>query len=134
MLRYFCPMLLTFAQAAQRPHKFNLSRKGAQTTQQVAVRQGDQLIITADENYSTGYRWFVSPSNNLLYDIVYNEHTEKPNPEGFVGAPGKREVHVQINGTGQDNLRLVYTQPWTFTSFEDYVDQIDPMTYNAFTF
>jgi inhibitor of cysteine peptidase len=79
---------------------------------------GDTVIITLEENPTTGYSWNMTYSEGLkLKEDVYAEASI--NAE-LVGAPGYHTWIFEVTDMGKQNISAIYIRPWQeITGAED---------------
>jgi inhibitor of cysteine peptidase len=75
----------------------------------VALRAGDFLNVTLQENPTTGYRWVVVERDDSRLRLVDDQYAAPdPGPNGAVGAGGQRLLRFQALADGPTRLRLEY--------------------------
>jgi inhibitor of cysteine peptidase len=80
---------------------------------QVVLQTGQPLKITLNENASTGYRWMVQATPDILRESAAQ------NPEGPKGPPGKggvRTFSFEAVRPGSGELELDYRRSWEKTA------------------
>jgi|GEM_PF-2817034 len=74
-----------------------------------AIR-GDTLVITLEENPTTGYSWNLSASPGLsLINESYEKNTDE---EELVGAGGTHQWQFEVAEEEEQNISAVYKRPW----------------------
>ena len=75
----------------------------------VALKNGDSIIVSLDENPSTGYSWNVSATSGLsIRDLGYVDK----GTQGMVGAGGMHSWAITATGTGDQAFSGIYKRPW----------------------
>ncbi len=90
--------------------KANLERRGSHTMM-LGCSVGDGYTFTLDENASTGYKWQLDETS----DVVRVEIKALPAPKSHrprVGGPGKVQVTITALKPGEANFSLSYTRYW----------------------
>lgn len=72
----------------------------------VTVKKGDVVLVTVQENSSTGYLWSHRAVNLELLKSIATD----PDPERTVGGSNFRTFAFKANGS--DTLHLTYQRPW----------------------
>jgi predicted secreted protein len=81
---------------------------------QVALEQGQILVVTLESNPSTGYQWEVVEEPNSIIEqvgeveFVQSEQGDPP----IVGAGGWEIFRFKAVTAGQLTLKLIYRRPW----------------------
>jgi inhibitor of cysteine peptidase len=78
----------------------------------------DTIIVTLQENPTTGYSWNMTYSEGLkLKEDVYAEASIN---SALVGAPGYHTWIFEVTETGEQNISAIYKRPWEeITGTED---------------
>lgn len=72
--------------------------------------KGDTLIITLEENPTTGYSWNLSASPGLsLVNESYEENTDE---DKLIGAGGTHQWQFEVEEEEEQNISAVYKRPW----------------------
>jgi inhibitor of cysteine peptidase len=75
----------------------------------VALRTGDYLNVSLQENASTGFRWVVVERDDGRLRPAGDYYVvQDPGPDGHVGGGGQRLLRFQALGDGPTRLRLEY--------------------------
>lgn len=80
------------------------------STSTVRAVKGDTIIISLEENPTTGYSWNISASPGL--SMVDDEYVQDPADEGIVGAGGVHNWTFEVVEEGIQNISAVYKRPW----------------------
>ena len=85
----------------------------------------ETLILTVDENVTTGYSWIINETNEdefsqlvRIYDSSLDENYDDGNDEGIRGAGSKRILHYKANNEGNHTIEMAYARPWMFQGFD----------------
>lgn len=84
--------------------KFMLTR--ADNGKTIQVHPGDEIIISLDENPSTGYKWAVDKTDNAILSLQNSGFT--PTSGGAVGSGGTRVFTFVAKSAGSVQLQLKY--------------------------
>lgn len=76
---------------------------------EIATSIGDVLEVELEENPSTGYRWEVVSSPDML-ELTADDYL--PPDTDTVGAPGTRRLSYETVAEGAGILRLEYIRPF----------------------
>lgn len=79
-------------------------------TSTIRTLKGDTLVISLEENPTTGYSWNISASPGL--SMVDDEYVQDPVGEGIVGAGGVHNWTFEVVEEGIQNISAVYKRPW----------------------
>jgi inhibitor of cysteine peptidase len=75
----------------------------------VALRAGDYLNVTLQEDPTTGFRWVVVEREDSRLRPAGDQYAAPdPGPDGSVGGGGQRLLRFQALGAGPTRLRLEY--------------------------
>jgi inhibitor of cysteine peptidase len=76
----------------------------------VRVRVGDDLVVSLDENPTTGFRWATETSGEPVLASIVSSY--EPSAGGGMGGGGQRTFRFRAVAAGQAHLRLVLRQEW----------------------
>ena len=91
----------------------------------VNVKVGEQIVITLEDNPSTGYTWEAKDLDTGMFTIPGESTFISSNP-GQVGSGGTLTLTFKAEKSGTGSLTLVYRRPW-----EIGVDPIKTFTVNV---
>ncbi len=74
--------------------------------------EADKLIVTLEENPTTGYLWDFQVDFTGILTLVSDEYIPDETPGMIVGAGGKRRWVFQAEGPGAVKLAFYYYRPW----------------------
>ena len=83
---------------------------------------GDNLVLTLEENPTTGYTWNVLYTSDNL-EVISAEYVAKESKDGTVGAPGVKKMELRLNSGEEGVLVGAYMRPW---------EDVKPDKYYAF--
>ena len=72
---------------------------------------GDNLVLTLEENPTTGYTWNVLYTSDNL-EVISAEYVAKESMDGTVGAPGVKKMELRLNSGEEGVLVGAYMRPW----------------------
>lgn len=81
----------------------------ADTGRSVAVRPGDRMVVTLEENPTTGFRWAVDANNDAVLAPSGDEYVAQGQAPGSGGA---RRLTFAAASAGQSALRLKHLRSW----------------------
>ena len=84
--------------------KFMLTQ--ADNGRTIQAHTGDQIIISLDENPSTGFLWAIDKTDNSMLTQQSSDFT--PMPGGALGSGGTRVFTFVAKNAGTVNLQLKY--------------------------
>lgn len=76
------------------------------------LQVGQTLILSLPSNPTTGYRWQVRQTASQVLRSLGPEVYSNPEDAGVVGSAGVSTWRFQAQSAGEDELVLVYQQPW----------------------
>jgi inhibitor of cysteine peptidase len=76
---------------------------------EVGVQVGDEVLVTLDENPSTGYSWALT---SVIQGALELETSSFSAGEGAVGGGGRRSFLFRVTGPGATALELQLRRPW----------------------
>lgn len=79
--------------------------------QVVTLKRGEILILSLEENSTTGYRWSKPILNTQVLQLK-NDNLKLANNIG-IGSSGQRVFTFQANNLGQMKLQLQNCREWT---------------------
>lgn len=81
---------------------------------QIALDQGQVLVVTLGSNPSTGYGWQVAEVQEAILKQTGETEFQESNPGGtpVVGAGGTETLRFEALKAGQTTLKLVYHRAW----------------------
>ncbi len=81
---------------------------------QIALDQGQVLVVTLGSNPSTGYSWQVAEIQEAILKQLGEAEFQASDPGGtpVVGAGGTETFRFEALKAGQTTLKLVYHRPW----------------------
>lgn len=74
----------------------------------ITVDEGASIIITLDENPTTGYSWNETVTSGL--SVVDNKFVSSNT--GLIGSGGVHEWTIKATGKGMQQFTAVYKRPW----------------------
>jgi inhibitor of cysteine peptidase len=77
--------------------------------QTIEVTTGEEIVVTLEENPTTGYQWTVDELVGHLTSVSSEfaaPGTQRP------GAGGHRTIVLRATGSGPAELRVRYARPW----------------------
>ncbi|MEX2255880.1 MAG: protease inhibitor I42 family protein [Acidimicrobiia bacterium] len=74
---------------------------------EIAVRVGDEFVISLESNPSTGYAWSVSQKPAGVR-LVRDRYVAPPHPRP--GSPGHQELRFVARATGSGTIELAYAR------------------------
>ena len=77
----------------------------------VELARGQELVLSLEENPTTGFRWEVVQRAAAVIEIV-GEGRYAAASTGRVGSGGTTTWRFRATRTGSDTLRLVYRRSW----------------------
>jgi inhibitor of cysteine peptidase len=96
----------------------------SQSGSSVQVRVGDEIVVSLDENPTTGYRWAIDSSGEPTLAPIGSSY--EPSAGGGMGGGGQRTFRFRAVAAGQAGLRLVLRQEWQpDTATEQFEIQTD---------
>ena len=82
----------------------------------IEARVGDRILLTLEENLSTGFRWDVVtlPDEAVLAIEARNATPNNGAPSGapIAGSPGTHDYTLRAVAVGVTTLKLDYKRPW----------------------
>ena len=97
---------------------------------QIVVRPGDTLVISLDENLTTGYEWKVASVSSQIVELIDTRYLQKTRVA--LGGGGTREVRFRAKAPGQARVQLQLRRSWEpLDAAVDHFDvdvQIAPVT------
>ena len=79
----------------------------------VALRQGQILTVSLQENSSTGFTWEIQPGyESFLSQQGASQYVADSSGTGIAGAGGVRTFKFLTIASGNFTLKLIYRQPW----------------------
>jgi len=75
----------------------------------ISVKKGDDLVITLAENPTTGFRWSIEFSKDILQ--LAEAPTYTPAGAGIGGGGGK-VIKVVARDAGECDIKLKQSRPW----------------------
>jgi inhibitor of cysteine peptidase len=87
--------------------EYRLTESDSQSEFDVAV--GDSIVVSLEENPSTGYRWEPAGLPDML-ELTTDEYVAPESDQ--VGVPGARELGFEVVSEDAGILRLEYTRPF----------------------
>ena len=87
--------------------QISLSAKDNGTT--IIANEGDTIVLTLDENPTTGYRWIMQVSDGLK--IAHDVYEQQAGTQNLVGAGGTRTWTIDVTGSGTLTIRGAYEPP-----------------------
>lgn len=91
----------------------------------INMRVGEQIVITLEDNPSTGYTWEAKDLDTGMFTIAGEPTFISSNP-GQVGSGGTLTLSFKAEKPGTGSLTLVYRRPW-----ETGVNPIKTFTVNV---
>src|SRR5215212_5363774 len=76
----------------------------------VRVSVGGEIVVSLDENPTTGYRWAVESSGEPVLAPIGSNY--EPSAGGGMGGGGQHAFRFRAVAAGQARLRLVLRQEW----------------------
>ena len=76
----------------------------------VEVNQGDTIVISLDENLTTGYEWKIASVDNQIIEPIASKYLKKS--AVGLGVGGTREVRFQAMSSGQARIQLQLRRSW----------------------
>lgn len=81
---------------------------------QVALKQGQVLVVSLESNPTTGYSWEVAEIDDAVLkqkgEVEYQQADAGDPPK--VGVGGVETFRFEAQGAGTASLKLVYHRPW----------------------
>jgi len=114
-------LIVTLSLVACASTKSNMSEQAVVLTKQdkdkmLNVAVGENVVITLDENPTTGYVWAVEGQPELLVlqssDYVSDAPPNKPDRPMIVGAGGKHTFTFVAQKSGTTTLKLKHWRSW----------------------
>jgi predicted secreted protein len=83
----------------------------------VAVPTNSGVVLTLNDNPSTGYQWYMVDSASSILTLMNDgQHTpvamDLPDGEALVGGGGTMLWRFWVNGVGVETLKLRYRRSW----------------------
>lgn len=91
----------------------------------INVKVGEQIVITLEDNPSTGYAWEAKDLDTGMFQMTGEPTFISSNP-GQVGSGGNITLTFKAIKSGTGSLTLVYRRPW-----ETGVNPINTFTVNV---
>ena len=137
LIRKFVLFAFTLLAVSAKVYKINLDdEKAAKILKQktLAVKVGDQVLLTVQENPTTGYLWIVNKDVTELsqpfYSIIKDDYKQDTKKRFIVGAGGRRTIVLTFLKKGQTHLEMVNERPWVFSGFTKGINRLyDPAQY-----
>ncbi len=81
---------------------------------EIAVQQGQAVVVALESNPSTGYGWEVAQNDGGVLMLEGKPQFESVPPQGtpLLGAGGTQTFRFKTVGSGTAELKLVYHRPW----------------------
>lgn len=82
--------------------KYKLSN--SDNNKNISLQKGDEIIITLEENPTTGYRWHWTDLDKKIFEIEkddYEIHSDA------IGGGGVREFKLKARKTGKATIELI---------------------------
>ena len=76
---------------------------------ELSVQLGDEVLITLDENRSTGYAWALT---SMIPGALELQNSSFTLEEGGIGSGGRRSFVFRANAVGSTALELQLRRPW----------------------
>lgn len=114
-------LIVTLSLVACASTQSNMSKQAVVLTKQdknkmLNVAVGENIVITLDENPTTGYVWAVEGQPELLVlqssDYVSDAPPDKPDRPRIVGAGGKHTFTFVAQKSGMTTLKLKHWRSW----------------------
>ena len=88
----------------------------------LAVKSGDLVRITLEENPTTGYAWkYEDPftKNTGVYSVQMDDFTQEEGQGGMgmAGVKGSRTIVIKAEKAGSEDFELVYVRSWEYKDF-----------------
>jgi len=113
--------LSLLAACSSTPPSSVLLENQARCPQQLA--QGQMLILRLPSNPTTGYRWELQATPEVLRSLGPEVYSS-PDRSDLVGAAGHSTWRFQAAAAGEGSLRLVYQRPWEQEPAEEFDCQV----------
>jgi inhibitor of cysteine peptidase len=82
----------------------------AEDGKSIEVQVGDLIIVSLDENPTTGFRWAVDKSDEDVAALLSSEYAAAPGSK--VGRGGRRVVTFQVRKAGISTIQLKRWRAW----------------------
>ncbi len=81
---------------------------------EIAVQQGQAVVVALESNPSTGYGWEVAQNDGGVLVLEGEPQFESVPPQGtpLLGAGGTQTFRFKTVGSGSAELKLVYHRSW----------------------
>jgi inhibitor of cysteine peptidase len=76
----------------------------------IAVKPGDTLVISLDENLTTGYEWELAPISSQIVELIDSRYLQKT--RAALGGGGTREIRFRAKAPGQAPIQLQLRRSW----------------------
>lgn len=88
-----------------------LSATGALADAVAWSAESREVVLTLDENPSTGFQWIMSPLGRQMFLSLLGDETSTSDPD-MDGAPGEHRWSFQLTGSGEETLYFTYERPF----------------------
>ncbi|MCL7455326.1 MAG: protease inhibitor I42 family protein [Anaerolineae bacterium] len=79
---------------------------------QVALHEGQTLVVTLEANPSTGYSWELIDLEEQVLALAGEPEFQQAAQANVVGASELQILRLEAKGAGTTTLTLVYHRPW----------------------
>jgi len=77
----------------------------------IAVKAGEEFVISLESNPSTGYHWQLSKPLNEAIMVLVDSQFQAPNTK-LIGAPGVELWTFKASGKGSTEVAFEYVRSW----------------------
>ena len=87
---------------------------------EMAPEEAQEFVV--DANATTGFMWIWDKDSANGVFTVCGMYSEKPHPDGMVGAPGVEDFMLTVNEDAEQGdqavFRAIYARPFEFAGWE----------------
>lgn len=93
----------------------------------VALRLGQELVVTLESNPSTGYDWLIdtAPDTAVAESVGEPSYQATPVASNIVGSGGATSLRFSATGAGTTRVVLRYKRPWEDDTADDLLVTLD---------
>jgi inhibitor of cysteine peptidase len=76
----------------------------------VEAKQGDKIVLSLQENITTGYGWQIEEIDRSIVELESTEYVDAP--QTGLGAGGTRTFRFRAHAVGSARIQLRLRRPW----------------------
>lgn len=90
-------------------------------------RVGQILVLTLEENPTTGYNWEMMDTNSNILSLKVSKYEQDDalRSRGLFGAGGKHIYVFKLSYVGTTQLQLIYKRPWEPEGIQNFSVIVD---------